>query len=123
MALIEVLARHPAVRVPLPNANDVHAFYRLYAYVRPEALRTGWNRDRIVAEISAHGVPAFQGSCSEVYLEKAFESQDFRPLQRLQNARELGETSLMFLTHPTLSVGDVDQTLAAIDAVLAEAAL
>ncbi|MCF6194839.1 MAG: hypothetical protein L3J46_10965, partial [Kangiellaceae bacterium] len=48
------------------------------------------------------GVPCFQGSCSEVYLEKAFVDTEFRPKQRLPNARLLGETSLMFLVHPTL---------------------
>ena len=118
-----VLERFPgAVRAPEPRAGLAHAYYRLYAYVRPEGLREGWTRDRIVAEINALGVPAYHGSCSEVYLEKAFDGTGLRPAERLPVARELGETSLMFLTHPTLTADDVARTCAAIEQVFAEAA-
>ncbi|HEY6663294.1 MAG TPA: DegT/DnrJ/EryC1/StrS aminotransferase family protein [Sphingomicrobium sp.] len=111
-----------AVRVPRPREGMIHAYYRLYAHVRPDGLRDGWDRDRIVAEINALGVPAYQGSCSEVYLEKAFEGTDLRPAERLPVARELGETSLMFLTHPTLTAEDVERTCAAIESVFSKAA-
>ena len=110
-----------AVRVPRPREGLIHAYYRLYAYVRPDGLREGWDRDRIVAAINALGVPAYQGSCSEVYLEKAFDDTGLRPEERLPVARELGETSLMFLTHPTLTPGDVDRTCTAIRQVFSEA--
>jgi len=110
-----------AVRVPRPREGLIHAYYRLYAYVRSDGLREGWSRDRIVAEINALGVPAYQGSCSEVYLEKAFDGTSLRPAERLPVARELGETSLMFLTHPTLTPQDVERTCAAIRQVFSEA--
>jgi len=100
-----------------------HAHYKCYVYVRPEQLKEGWSRDRIVAEINALGVPCFQGSCSEVYLEKAFEGTGFAPSERLPVARELGETSLMFLVHPTLTQAEVDKTCAAIAQVLGQASL
>ncbi len=45
----------------------------------PENLAPGWTRDRIVNEIVAQGVPCYQGSCSEVYLERAFEGTPWRP--------------------------------------------
>lgn len=120
---IEVL-RHfdGAVRAPEPRDGLTHAYYRFYAYVRPEGLRSGWSRDRIVAELNALDVPAFQGSCPEVYREKAFDRTEFRPAERLPVARELGETSLMFLTHPTLTGQDVERTCAAIERVFSEAA-
>lgn len=114
--------RNSVVRVPLPTAGFTHAFYRLYAYVRPEALRTGWDRDRIVEEISARGVPCYQGSCPEVYLEKAFDGTSFRPAERLPVARRLGETSLMFLVHPTLTDAEIDKTCVVVDEVLGLAA-
>ncbi|MBQ4849192.1 DegT/DnrJ/EryC1/StrS aminotransferase family protein [Pseudoalteromonas sp. MMG012] len=79
-----------------------HAEYKHYMFVKPELLAEGWNRDRIVNEIVERGVPCFQGSCSEVYLEKAFDNTPWRPLARLKNAVTLGESSLMFLVHPTL---------------------
>ncbi len=119
----EVAGRFPgALRAPLPPPGDVHAFYRFYAYVRPEGLRAGWSRDRIVAEVAARGVPLFQGSCSEVYLEKAFEGTGFAPPERLPVARELGETSLMFLTHPTLTDAAVRRVCDAFSQVMEEAA-
>ena len=43
------------------------------------------------------------GSCSEVYLEKALDGTGWRPAERLPIARELGETSILFLVHPTLT--------------------
>jgi dTDP-4-amino-4,6-dideoxygalactose transaminase len=55
-----------------------------------------------MVEITQLGVPCFSGSCSEIYLEKAFDADGLRPATRLPNAKELGETSLMFLVHPTL---------------------
>lgn len=122
-AYIDVLHRYPgAVRVPVPRDGMTHAYYRLYAYVRPEGLREGWTRDRIVAELNARDIPAFQGSCSEVYLEKAFDGTALRPADRLPIARELGDTSFAFLTHPTLSPEDVQRTCSALEQVLAEAA-
>jgi dTDP-4-amino-4,6-dideoxygalactose transaminase len=111
-----------AVRVPEPRAGMTHAYYRFYAYVRPEGLRTGWSRDRIVAELNALNIPASQGSCSEVYLEKAFSGTGLRPAERLPIARELGETSLAFLTHPTLAAADVERTCVAIERVFSDAA-
>lgn len=106
------------VRVPMPGADMRHAFYRLYAYVRPEGLNDGWSRDRIVAELVAGGVQVMHGTCSEVYLEKAFDGTAFRPAERLPVARELGETSLMFLTHPTMSDAELDNTEAVIARIM-----
>ena len=84
-----------------------HAEYKHYMFVKPEQLADGWDRDRIVNEIVERGVPCFQGSCSEVYLEKAFDNTLWRPEKRLPNAVELGETSLMFLVHPTLTEAEI----------------
>ena len=73
--------------------------------------------------ITAEGLPCFSGSCSEVYLEKAFDGTGFRPKERLPNAKELGETSLMFLVHPTLTKEEVNITCRIIDKVLVEASI
>lgn len=110
-----------ALRTPDLPAGTQHAHYKCYVYVRPERLAPGWDRDRIVAEINAMGVPCYQGSCSEIYLEKAFEGTSWRPAERLPVARELGETSLMFLVHPTLSDAAIDQTCTAIATVMSRA--
>lgn len=112
----------PALRVPVLPADIEHAAYKCYVYVQPELLSSGWSRDRILEEITARGVPCYSGSCSEVYLEKAFNNTGWRPAQRLPNARELGETSLMFLVHPTLTEAEIDKTCAVLTEVMQIAA-
>ena len=101
--LTACLQHIPALRVTNPPDHVGHAYYKYYLFVRPERLRKGWHRDRIMEAIADEDVPCFTGSCSEIYLERAFELHSFRPHERLPVARELGETSLMFLVHPTLT--------------------
>lgn len=112
---------HSALHVPEVPANVQHAHYKCYAYVRPEQLAAGWNRDRIVAAINALGVPCYQGSCSEVYMEKAFDGTGWRPAAPLPTAHALGTTSVMFLVHPTLTQAEVDTTCTAIAQVMQQA--
>ena len=110
-----------AVRVPVPDKGFTHAYYRQYAYVRPQGLKNGWTRDRIIDECVARGAIVMQGSCSEVYLERAFDNTPWRPAHRMPVARELGETSLMFLCHPTLTDEEVARIASVVAEVLAEA--
>ncbi len=114
----ETAQQLPALRVPVISSDDVHAAYKAYVFVRPERLKADWSRDRILTEIAAQGVPAFSGSCSEVYLEKAFDNTGWRPSQRLANAKELGETSMMFLVHPTLTEQEMELTCKVISEVV-----
>lgn len=103
------------------QAGCVHAHYKCYVFVRPEKLAEGWSRDRIIEEVNAGGVPCFSGSCSEVYLEKAFDDTGWRPAERLPVAKALGETSLMFLVHPTLTESEIDKTCAVLADVMTKA--
>lgn len=112
-------ADSPYFTVHQPSEQYEHAAYKCYVQVNIEQLPQGWSRDRIMAEINALGVPCFSGSCSEVYLEHAFDDTPWRPAQRLANAQQLGESSLMFLVHPTLSTDSMDKTVAAIHEVIA----
>jgi len=95
-----------------------HAAYKCYTFIELDRLNKDWSRDRVMKEINALGVQCYSGSCSEVYLEKAFNGTGFRPKERLANARELGETSLMFLVHPTLAEDEIQQTCDAITFVM-----
>jgi len=111
----------PGLRVPAVPEYIDHAGYKAYVFVDADVLKVDWNRDRIMNEINRQGVPCYSGSCSEVYLEHAFDNTAFRPVQRLPNALELGETSLMFLVHPTLTVEEIDKTCRVITNVLNKA--
>ncbi len=114
-AILEEASTLPILETPhIPDHID-HAWYKAYLFIRPEQLASSWSRDRIMYEINQRGVPCYTGSCSEVYLEKAFSSM--RPDIRLPVARKLGETSLMFLVHPTLSARDISRTCDAIRSV------
>ncbi|WP_180122119.1 DegT/DnrJ/EryC1/StrS aminotransferase family protein [Acinetobacter sp. YH12086] len=113
-------AETPYITVSQPSEEYVHAAYKCYVQVNPEHLPEGWSRDRIMNEITAQGVPCFSGSCSEVYLEHAFDGTPWRPEQRLPNAQKLGETSLMFIVHPTLSESSLSTTIHAIQSVLSK---
>lgn len=120
--ITEVCSAFNCVRTPeIPEFME-HACYKHYCFVKPENLAEGWTRDRVVNEIVRRGVPCMQGSCSEVYLEKAFDGTSFRPEERLPVAKELGETSLMFLVHPTLTDREIEKTCSVIQDVLSQAA-
>jgi len=112
------------IRLPaFPSEDCVHANYRFYAYLRSENLSRDWDRDRVIQSINAEGVPCYYGSCSEVYMEKAFDNTNWRPRNRLPMARQLGETSLMFLVHPTLKMAEIEKTCAVATRVFERAAL
>ena len=89
-----------------------------YFFVRLEELKNGWSRDKILNEINLLDVPCYTGACPEVYLEKAFDNTGLRPKERSVNAKKLGEISLMFLVHPTLSKDEIHQTCKAITSVM-----
>jgi dTDP-4-amino-4,6-dideoxygalactose transaminase len=121
LRLSDALAAIPGLRTPLPPEHVGAAYYRFYTFVRPDHLREGWDRDRILTAIEAEGIPCFSGGCPEIYRERAFTS--YRPPHRLKVAQELGETSLAFLVHPTLNDGDIDDTIAAIRKVMDQASI
>lgn len=132
-SILRVCRRYPAVRVPefrcCARCGDtggedsccVHAQYKCYVYIQQENLAEGWSRERIIDEINSRGVPCYQGSCSEVYLERAFDGTGWRPKDRLPVARQLGEDSLMFLVHPTLKDQEMEKTCSVLDQVLGKA--
>jgi len=109
------------LRVPMPGKELVHAWYKFLVFLRQEYLKPGWTRDRIVEAVAAEGIPAYSGFCPEIYLEKAFQTSELSSSSRLPIAKLLGETSLMFLIHPTLSDEEIDDTAAAIEKVMAVA--
>ncbi len=133
-ALATVCKRHAVVYVPdfppgeiaanqdAKKYGDVHAWYKFYAHVQPEQLHEDWSRDRIVDSIVAQGVPCYQGTCSEVYLERAFDGTGWRPENRLSVAKRLGETSIMLLVHPTLTESEISKACWVLDSVLGQAA-
>ena len=116
--LIAKLEQSTLLRIPVPTPDLHHAYYRVYAFVRPQHLALGWDRDRIMMEVGSRGVPCFSGSCGEIYREEAFRQSGLGPKTFLPQAKELADTSLCFLVHPTLAEADIDQFANAILEVL-----
>jgi dTDP-4-amino-4,6-dideoxygalactose transaminase len=120
-AIWQAASECKGLRVPVVPAHVGHAGYKCYVFVEPSALKAEWDRDRVLSEIVSAGVPCFSGSCSEVYFEKAIRDAGMAPAERLPVAKELGETSLMFLVHPTLTADEIKLTCEVLTRVMDEA--
>ena len=103
LILKNCLSKNPLVRIPLPNEEVIHAWYKFNCFVNRDFLKDDWNRDKIIKAINERGFPALQGSCSELYLEKCFLSRYPKKNKKLLVAKELGETNITFLVHPTIN--------------------
>ena len=110
------------LRVIRPPGGIGHAYYKYSVFVEPEALAPGWDATRIQEAIIAEGVPCFAGSCSEIYRERAFADRGWGPARRLPVAQRLGETSLMFMVHPTLGEAEMTDTVGAVRKAMQAAA-
>jgi dTDP-4-amino-4,6-dideoxygalactose transaminase len=118
--LYKRLSAITSLRTPMPSDDCYHSYYKFYTFIRPELLKKDWTRNQIIHKINSEGAPCFYGSCSEVYKEKAFDGTGLRPTESLPVAKELGETSLMFPVHPTLSESDMHAIADMVEKVLAE---
>lgn len=116
-------SKFPGVRVPIVPTEIRHAAYKCYVFVEPARLKENWTRQRILDSLQEAGVPCNQGACSEVYLEKAFDKTAWRPEVPLPVAHELGETSMMFMVHPTLTQENIDKTCIELGQVMQKACL
>jgi dTDP-4-amino-4,6-dideoxygalactose transaminase len=101
--------RLPAVRMAVPPPSTFHAYYKYYAFIRPDRLADGWTRDRILAEIIAAGVPVGTGTCPEIYREQAFVGTPSAPSAPLPVSRMLGETSMMLPCDPTFEEAEIER--------------
>ncbi len=115
--LTEKFSRIPAMRIEMPACDINHAYYMYYVFVKQDQLKPSWNRDRIMEAINAENIPCIVGSCSEIYLEEAFQRAQLQPAKRLPVARELGETSLMFQVHPRLTVDEMQSIAEGVEKV------
>lgn len=106
-ALLRELTGVPGLRLAIPSAEAFHSCYKFYAYLGLGALAPGWTRARVQGEMIERGVPCFQGSCPEIYREKAFVDAGLAPASPLPVAAELGESSIMLLVDPTHTEQDM----------------
>lgn len=115
--LLAGLGDIPALRLPDPTGPVEHAWYRFWVHVRPELLRPGWDRDRIVASVLAEGLPCAHGGCTEIHRERAFPAV-WQPRTPVPVGAELGRTSFVLPVHPTLTDADVEDLVEAVRKIL-----
>ena len=101
-ALNTALADTKGIRLTIPESTLVHASYKYYFFIEPDDIKEDWNRNRILTEINARGVPCFTGACPEIYREKAF-TDLYGDQPTLPVAKKLGETSLLMNVHPGIT--------------------
>ncbi len=117
----EILKDNILVRVPLPDEGLIHAWYKFNCFINMKNLKEDWDREKIIKSIRSLGLPAFQGSCSELYLEKCFSNRSGDGYKVLPIAKELGITNLTFLIHPTIKENEMIFYAENIDKVLKNA--
>lgn len=118
--LTEALSGQANLVIPEAPSNFTHSYYRWYAKLDPASLKEGWTRDRVCDEVSKRGSVCQVGSCSEIYLEKAFD-HGLRPASRLPEAHVWTQQSLVLLTHPTLKEESAHRAADTLATVLREA--
>lgn len=120
-AFTKSLSNIELVRIPEIELEAKHAWYKFYIYLRREFLGNNWTRERIIVDIQKRGYPAFTGACPEIYLEKVFKKNNSYRNIHLPIARELGESSLMFLIHPTITKEQLDSYIQVVKETLIKA--
>ncbi len=120
-SISSVCSRYAALRVPdIPACID-HAGYRFYLFVKPEQLRIDWSRDRILTAINALGIPCFTGVCPELYREAVFDNHNYKLSGCFDHAKRLGETSLAFPVHPSITTYELEKIHSSIHTVMNQA--
>lgn len=114
----QTLSQFSQIRLTAPGEEVFHSYYKYYFFIAPEHLKQGWDQQKLIEELNKAGVPAFSGSCSEMYLEKAFAHFDQAVLPQ---AHELTEHSYMLLVHPGIAKEDMDKMQLGLVQVLEQA--
>lgn len=121
--LLSVCKQFSAIKSPNFSEDVDHAYYRLYMLLQPENLAKGWSKRRVIDSLSQLNVKCFDGSCSEIFREVAFQRLALFPHAKLQNAQIFSENSFCFLVDHTISQGLIDEWCKAIRHVMSEASI
>jgi len=105
--LSQTLDSIDGVKTPTPPAHAHHSFYKFTFQIDPAALKAGWDRDRIIADLAARGVPARVGGCPDIAREAAFGVPGFTSAVAHPSADWLAPRTIMLPVHPTLTDGNV----------------
>lgn len=87
-----------AVKFQKIPKSYTNSFYRLYAIVNLNFIKSEWDRDRLIKYLNKIGIDCNVGSCSELYKEKGIKKY-FKNNHILPNAEILSKNSIAFNIH------------------------
>ena len=125
----EAFVNLKGLRTTIPSENIYHSYYKYYVFIDPAALKSNWTCSSVLNALREKGIPCNSGICPEIYLEKAFANslyriqggQEYDGALRLPVAKKLGETSMMFMVHPTLKDESIQFVVDQVRSVMTEA--
>ncbi len=114
------------LRTTIPDKKFFHSYYKYYVFIKPDKLKKGWDRTRIIKSLNDQGIPCSTGICPEIYKEEVFKREPYKMSANkassdLKVAKELGKTAIMFLVHPTLSIDSINYTIDQVKVIMREA--
>ena len=121
--LNQLLDKTPGLKLSILPDNIEHSYYRYYVFLESDRLKAEWDQIRVLEAINHEGIPCSIGSCGEVYREKAFIKSKLAPLNRMPISKELANTTLAFLIHPTLTDAQIADIADGINKVMLEATM
>ncbi len=120
----------PGLRVTVPKEDVYHSYYKYYVFINQTLLKKSWDRASIINALNEAGLSCNTGVCPEIYREKVFKTvahrihggkKDKDGTYHLPVAKQLGETSIMFMVHPTLTLESVHYVIDKVRCVMEKA--
>ena len=91
-----------------------HSFYRLNLFINKKKI----NQIKLIEQFNKKKIECTVGSCPEIYREKIFKNLGIYQKKRLQNAKLLGESSIMFPINPNKSLTKIKAEINSIKKIL-----
>ena len=119
----------PGLRTAIPRDKEYHSYYKYYVFLNPDELKESWDRAAILEALNKNGISCNTGICPEIYMEKVFENCTHRlhgsrsdlKIPYLPVAKQLGETSMMFMVHPTLKLESINYLIEQMKVIMEKA--
>lgn len=114
------------VKTLIPPDHISHAYYKYYLWVETTSLKTGWDKNRLIEEISKKGIVCQPGSTWAIGSEETWKDvrlpggivKNLRMKSYLNNDLKVSRSTLMFHVHPTLTEEYIYKTVSVVSKVL-----
>ena len=98
----KVCEKFRSIKTQKTPKNFTNAYYRCYVFLRPNFIKKGWTREKILKYLNKIGLYCDVGSCPEIYKEKFLITNKLVSSKELENASLVGKTSIAFKVSPNI---------------------